>query len=70
MSKFYCSLFGHDFEISKKVTYHVKEYTCRHCHKQLTTNGHGRLIDLTPTYREINTTLEKIYTNKQRRTAS
>ncbi len=68
MSKYYCSLFGHQYEISKKVTYHVKEYTCRHCKKELTTNGNGRLIELTPKYREINSILERIHANRLRKT--
>lgn len=70
MSKYYCSIFGHQYEVSKKVTYHVKEYTCRHCKKELTTNGNGRLIELTPKYREINSILERIHTNRLRKMQS
>ena len=73
MSKYYCSIFGHQYEVSKKVTYHVMEYTCRNCQKQLTTNGNGRLIELTPKFKEINSILEKIHNSrlqkKQHRTA-
>lgn len=61
MSKFYCQLFGHQYEVTKKVTYHVKEYTCKNCSKQLTTNGNGKLTELTPKFREINSILEKIH---------
>lgn len=63
-SKFYCSVFGHQYEVSKKVTQHVKEYTCKCCKKQLTTNGNGRLTELTPTFQEINSLLERIYTRR------
>ena len=66
-SKLYCSLFGHDFEVTKKVTYHVKEYKCCHCKKELTTNGNGNLIELTPKFREINSILERIYARKMMR---
>ena len=59
--KIYCNLFGHDYEVSKKVTYYVKEYTCRHCYKQLTTNSNGNLIELTPKFKEINAILERIH---------
>ena len=62
--KIYCNLFGHDYQVTKKVTYHVKEYTCRHCKKELTTNSNGNLIELTPKFREINAILERIYTVK------
>lgn len=63
----YCTLFGHDYEVSKKVTYHVKEYTCKHCKKQLTTNSNGNLIELTPKFKEINAILERIYATREQR---
>lgn len=59
--KLYCSLFGHKYQVSKKVTKHVKEYTCTCCKKQLTTNSNGHLTELTPKFREINFTLEEMY---------
>ena len=66
-SKLYCNLFGHDFEVTKKVTYHVKEYKCCHCKKELTTNGNGNLTELTPKFKEINSILERIYARKMTR---
>lgn len=65
--KLYCSLFGHQYEVSKKVTLHVKEYTCKCCKRQLTTNSNGNLIELTPKFKEINTILEDIYTRRRLR---
>lgn len=65
--KMYCSLFGHDYRVSKKVTYHVKEYTCSHCKKQMTTNSNGYLIELTPKFREINAILECIHQKRMSR---
>ncbi|SDR70965.1 hypothetical protein SAMN04515667_0395 [Formosa sp. Hel1_31_208] len=62
--KIYCDIFGHNYEISKKVTSHVKEYTCKCCKRQLTTNGNGKLTELTPKYQEINAILEKIYARR------
>ncbi|NCO62671.1 MAG: hypothetical protein GW839_02800 [Flavobacteriales bacterium] len=63
----YCNLFGHDYKVTKKVTYHVKEYTCKHCKKQLTTNSNGNLIELTPKFREINAILERIHNSRKQR---
>ena len=63
-TKLYCELFGHDYEVTKKVTNHVKEYTCKRCKKQLTTDSNGKLIELTPQYRDINSALERIYNNR------
>lgn len=60
-TKLYCDLFGHNYQISKKVTNHVKEYTCKCCKKQLTTNSNGRLTELTPKHQDINSALERIY---------
>lgn len=68
--KLYCNLFGHDFKVSKKVTSHVNEYTCKHCKRELTTNGNGNLTELTPKYKEINETLERIYAIRKMRLQS
>ncbi|NJX15298.1 hypothetical protein [Tamlana crocina] len=63
----YCNVFGHDYQISKKVTYHVKEYTCSRCKRQLTTNSNGHLIELTPKFKEINAILERIHQSRTAR---
>ncbi len=68
ISKLYCSIFGHQYDVTKKVTKHVKEYTCKCCKKQLTTNGNGGLTELTPTFKEINSILENIHTRRMLRT--
>lgn len=67
VSKLYCNIFGHQYDVSKLVTKHVKEYTCKCCKKQLTTNGNGRLTELTPTFQEINSILEYIHTRRKTR---
>ena len=67
VSKMYCNVFGHQYDVTKKVTKHVKEYTCKCCKKQLTTNSNGHLTELTPTFIEINSLLERIYTNRMMR---
>ncbi|WP_246454686.1 hypothetical protein [Hyunsoonleella aquatilis] len=63
----YCSIFGHDYQVTKKVTYHVKEYTCSHCKKQMTTNSNGNLVELTPKFKEINAILERIHHSRTKR---
>jgi hypothetical protein len=65
--KIYCDIFGHKYEVSKKVTSHVKEYTCKCCKRQLTTNSNGKLIELTPTFQEINSILSEIYMRRMSR---
>lgn len=66
-TKLYCDLFGHNYQITKKVTSHVKEYTCKCCKKQLTTNSNGKLTELTPKYQEINSALERVYNRRMMR---
>lgn len=66
-AKFYCSVFGHNYFLSKKVTYHIKEFTCKSCKKQVTTDVHGNLIELTPKYKEINSVLERVYNKRKLR---
>jgi len=67
VKQLYCSIFGHDYKVSKKVTYHVKEYTCKHCKEQVTTDGSGKLTLLTPKYKEINAVLERIHYKRLKR---
>jgi len=61
----YCSVFGHQYVVSKKVTFHVNEYRCTHCNIQMTTNGKGELTPLTPKYKEINSVLERIHQRRR-----
>ena len=67
VSKLYCNVFGHQYSVSKQVTRHVKEYTCKCCKRQLTTNGNGNLTELTPKFKEINSILENIHNKRMLR---
>lgn len=67
MKSIYCSFFGHQLEVSKKITYHVKEYKCTHCNVEMTTNGKGGLSPLTSKYKEINSVLERIHNKRMSR---
>jgi transposase-like protein len=67
MKKFFCTIFGHHFSVSKKVTSHIKEYKCVHCGKQVTTDVTGNLSALTPQLKEINDTLASIYQKRHLR---
>ncbi|MCF7559801.1 hypothetical protein L3X39_04060 [Sabulilitoribacter multivorans] len=61
MKNIHCKMFGHNFKVTRHVTFHVKEYTCKNCNKELTTNSNGRLVELTPKFKEINNVLERIH---------
>ncbi|KAA1247340.1 hypothetical protein [Aquimarina sp. RZ0] len=66
-SKIYCALFGHKYVTSKRVTNHIKEYTCTHCKEQATINSRGRLEAMTPKLKEINDTLSFVHQKKEAR---
>ena len=42
MKNIHCKMFGHDLEVAREVTYHVKEYTCKNCRKEFTTSSNGK----------------------------
>ncbi len=67
MKELHCKVFGHDYYITRNVTYHVKEYTCNRCKKELTTNSSGELIELTPEFKEINDTLVQIHLKRDKK---
>ena len=67
MKHLYCTWFGHNYEVTKKVTYHVKEYSCKNCKEQVTTSGDGKLTLLTPKHKEINSVLERIHLKRIKR---
>ena len=67
MKNIHCNMFGHAYKVARHVTYHVKEYQCQHCKKQLTTSGNGSLIELTPKFKEINDVLERIHQKRNLR---
>jgi hypothetical protein len=66
MKNLHCMLFGHTYQVSRNVTYHVKEYECTVCKNQLTTNAQGNLVKLTPKFKEINDVLERVHNKKNR----
>lgn len=65
MKHLHCKLSGHEFVLSKHVTHHVKEYTCKNCQKQVTTSSNGKLILLNDKRKEINQTLEYVFQRKK-----
>ncbi|WXT99127.1 hypothetical protein N1F78_07455 [Seonamhaeicola sp. MEBiC1930] len=64
MKNIHCKVFGHDLEVKKNITLHVKEYACKNCKKEFTTNSSGNLTELTPKFKEINAVLENIHNRR------
>lgn len=70
MKNLHCKVFGHNYKVSRNVTYHIKEYKCANCGKELTTNSRGNLTELTPKFKEINDVLERIHLKRRMRLKS
>lgn len=70
MAHINCSLFGHDYRLTKKVTLHVSEYVCKNCKKEFTVDANGSIIPLTQKFKEINSVLERVHNSKLRRIQS
>ena len=64
ITKIFCSVFGHDYRISKEITYHITEYQCAHCGNEATTNAQGHLELMTPKSKEINAVLAHVHAKK------
>ena len=67
--KLYCSVIGHQYRVTKKVTNYVKEYQCTCCGKEVTNNANGMLVPLTPKLKFIHLGLEQVVfkrSNKKR----
>ncbi|WP_396152933.1 hypothetical protein [Flavobacterium sp.] len=60
-----CSILGHKFRSTRKITNHFSEYQCRCCGKKMTEDTRGRLISLTPELQDINETLNMIFKRRQ-----
>jgi len=67
MKNIYCLLNGHDLKVTKNVTYHIKEYKCKHCKEKFTTSQSGGIILLTSERKNINAILENIHLKKIKR---
>ena len=66
-SSLFCNIFGHHYVVTKEVTGHIKEYTCLHCQKKVTTDVNGKLALLTPEMQEINETVADMYRKRKER---
>ncbi|HLV69712.1 MAG TPA: hypothetical protein VKY34_03310 [Xanthomarina sp.] len=65
MKNLICSLVGHDFKETKKVTDYVSEFQCLYCKKEMSTNGNGHLTPLTSRQKEINLVLHHVHKRKK-----
>ncbi|PQB05637.1 hypothetical protein [Aureitalea marina] len=62
-----CSVIGHHYVVTKKVTNHINEYKCVKCGKEMTDNDTGHLVKLNYRTKEINQALASLFQKKMRR---
>lgn len=64
LGKILCSIFGHRYRVTKKITSHINEYECMLCGCEATNDEVGEITPLTPQMKEINQTLVSFYKKK------
>lgn len=60
-----CTIIGHNYAITNKITNHINEYQCKNCGKEVADNTQGYLEELTQKQREVNKTVSRFF-NKRR----
>ncbi len=70
LTSLYCSIFGHRYEESNKVTNFISEYKCKTCGQEVTKVASGDIELLTYKNRKINASLSAFFQKKIQRTTS
>lgn len=61
-----CTVFGHDYIITRKITDHINEYKCTCCGKEVSNSYSGTFELLTYKQREVNECLSSFFKKKKR----
>lgn len=64
MAKLSCRIKGHQLVSLETNNIQIKEYECSCCKQKFTTNGYGRIVKLTPYWKQNHAMFEQ-YFNKQ-----
>lgn len=62
-----CTVFGHRYRVSKRVTQHIKEYQCTCCGTEVTDTASGELAKLTAQIKETNSFLANFHQRRMKR---
>ena len=62
-----CTLFGHSYKVTRKVTNHINEYKCLCCEKEFTDNLKGNLEVLTSKAKELNSVVSSFSHKRMQR---
>lgn len=67
INRILCSISGHKYKLSKKISKHIKHYQCSSCGCQVTTNSKGNLISLTEELKLIHFGIETVIVKRKSR---
>ncbi len=56
-----CKIIGHDYQDTNKNNSLFKEFECKNCNQQFTTDGYGRIVKLTSFWKENHLSIEKYF---------
>ena len=62
-----CNVLGHKYVVTRRVTYHLKEFQCAYCDKQVTSDEEGQLVELSEEPKEINNILYRVHRNRRKK---
>ena len=62
-----CNVLGHKYVVTRRVTYHLKEFQCAYCNKKVTSNEEGQLVELSQERKEINNILYRVHRNRRKK---
>ncbi len=63
-----CTIFGHNYKVTRKVTNHINEYKCPCCEKEFTDNLKGNIEELTSKAKELNSIVSSFSHKRMQRT--
>jgi len=64
-----CSIFGHRYKKSKKITNHISEYKCKTCGQEVTNAASGKIELLTFKTRKVNACVSEFFQKKLQRSS-
>ncbi len=60
INRLLCTVSGHKYKMTKKITKHLKHYKCSCCGSQVTTNAKGNVVSLTEELKMIHLGIETV----------
>ena len=62
-----CNVLGHKYVVTRRVTYHLKEFQCAYFNKKVTSDEEGQLVELSEKRKEINNILYRVHRNRRKK---